>query len=531
MSWLDRTLREVAPVWAAKRERAKLELQRVEYSRAQFAKLSERRRGRDEEKRQMYDAASGGRRLAGWAAVADSSEVMASMLEVLRRRSRDLVRNNPYAASAVGAIVSNAVGTGIQARLPGGASATQKAWRSWSETTACDYTGRHDLYGIQRLVMRAVVESGEVFVLKRVLAEAPLREPQRAPAIIPLQLQVLEAEYLATNVTKGAGGNRVVQGIEYDAKGRKVAYHFHVDHPSSVFVGQPETQRWLAADVAHVFREDRPGQNRGVPWGAPVMTRLNALDDYEDAQLERQRIAACFAVFVVDADDTDRTPGGAAATKNPLSERVEPGIIETLPSGKDVKFSSPAPVSDYAEYVAANLRAIAAGYGVPYEVLSGDLSKTSFASSRIGWLEFDRRLKAWRRDVIHTQLLGPVWMWWAQVASVMGLPANDNAPEWTPPRREMLNPMEDMKTAVMRVRNGFASWSEVILEDGRDPEVVVEAIARDSARFDELGIVLDSDPRRTTQSGQQQASAGATNETPPATPDEEDDPAEPAAAA
>lgn len=513
MSWLAK----IAPGYAASRARAQLDLERLEYTRGKLARESQRRRTSYAEKERIYDAASGGRRLAGWAAAADSGEVMESMLEVLRLRSRDLSRNNPYAAKAVGAIVSNAVGTGIQARLPGAPKTTQEAWRRWAESTDCDLAGRHDLYGIQALVMRGVVESGEVFVLKRVI------DDPRAGRV-PLQLQVLEAEYLAVNVTQG-GSNRVSRGIEYDAAGRPVAYHFYTEHPGSSFFGSKvESRRWLAADVAHVFRVDRPGQTRGVPWGAPVMTRLNALDDYEDAQLERQRVAACFAAFIVDSTDEGQGPGAGGDTSRPMSERVEPGIIETLPSGKDVKFAAPPPVSDYSEYVATNLRAIASGYGVPYETLSGDLSKTSFASARIGWLEFDRCLKAWRRHVIHAQLLGPVWSWWAQVAGVMGLRIN-TLPEWTPPRREMLNPQEDVKTAVMRLRAGLASWSEVIRELGNDPDSVIQEIADDAARFDKHELILDIDPRRTTQSGQQQAT-GAPNEAPTATDEEE-----PAAAA
>jgi capsid protein len=34
----------------------------------------------------------------------------------------------------------------------------------WAEATGCDAEGRLDLYGLQALVMRAVVESGECFV-------------------------------------------------------------------------------------------------------------------------------------------------------------------------------------------------------------------------------------------------------------------------------------------------------------------------------------------------------------------------------
>ena len=94
----------------------------------------------------------------------------------------------------------------------------------------------------------------------------------------------------------------------------------------------------------------------------------------------------------------------------------------------------------------------------------------------------------------------------------------------------MLNPREDIAAAVSRVRSGFASWSDVIREHGNDPDVVAEEIAADFARFDELGLVLDIDPRRVAQSGQQQTtSTGDTTDEP--ADDEADDTEQPAKAA
>lgn len=520
MSWLAR----IAPSYAARRARARLELQRIAQIEQRMAQPTRRQVAQDDlAQARAYDAASGGRRLAGWAAWPDGPGFGHQYLSVLRHRSRDLTRNNPYAAAALGAIVYNGVGQGLRARVTGGSQSLRAAWERWASSTDCDVTGQHDLYGMQALVLRTVAESGECLVRRVIVLGAP-------KGTIPLQLQVLEPEYLDTTATKGEAGNRLVGGVEYSPRGRPVAYHLYSEHPGSYALGAVglKSVRVPAHEVEHVFRQDRAGQGRGIPWGTPVMTRLHALDDYEDAALERARVAACFAAFVYDSYEDGGTPGQAdEARTSTLSERVEPGIIERLPPGTDVKFGSPPPVSDYPEYVAANLRAIAAGYGVPYEVLTGDLSKTSFASSRIGWLEFDRRLKSWRGDIIVRQFLGPVWRWWAQVAAVAEGHITDRATvTWTPPRREMLNPREDISAAVMRVRSGFSSWSEVIRELGHDPDVVAEEIAADAARFDELGLVLDTDPRRTAQSGQQQTATTGDSTDEPA--DDPNDPAAPA---
>jgi capsid protein len=72
------------------------------------------------------------------------------------RRARDAVRNDPYAARIVDLWTGNAVGAGITTRWPDTLHA--EAWRRWSDSTACDAEGRLDRYGLQALVMRAVVD-------------------------------------------------------------------------------------------------------------------------------------------------------------------------------------------------------------------------------------------------------------------------------------------------------------------------------------------------------------------------------------
>ena len=61
-----------------------------------------------------YDGAKSGRRTDGWmAAGGDANTEVGASLISLRNRSRDLLRNNPYASKAIAELVGNTVGTGI----------------------------------------------------------------------------------------------------------------------------------------------------------------------------------------------------------------------------------------------------------------------------------------------------------------------------------------------------------------------------------------------------------------------------------
>ena len=74
-------------------------------------------------------------------------------------------------------------------------------------------------------------------------------------------------------------------------------------------------------------------------------------------------------------------------------EAFEPGMIEYLPPGRDVKFGQPATAAGYGEYMRVQLHAVAAAVGLTYELLTGDLSQVNYSSIRAGLLEFRRRIE------------------------------------------------------------------------------------------------------------------------------------------
>ena len=66
------------------------------------------------EQARKYDGAAGGRRNQNWHAPSTSADAaLGPSLERLRNRSRDLSRNNPFAARAVQVLVNNTVGGGV----------------------------------------------------------------------------------------------------------------------------------------------------------------------------------------------------------------------------------------------------------------------------------------------------------------------------------------------------------------------------------------------------------------------------------
>lgn len=478
---LDRMIAAVSPVRAAQRQAARLRLDGISRVR-----------------RMHYDGATTSHRSGGWRPTGtDANAEIRIAGERLRNVAREMVRNNPFAARAKSVIASNVIGAGVIPTVQTPNKATKRRlealMRAHFDTPSCDYMGRTDLYGLQELAMSTIVEAGEVLIRKR-----PLRAD--SGAALPFQIQIMEPDYLDT-LRDGPlpNGNRSIQGVEFDGSGRVVAYHLFNEHPGTSYPTAIQSERVPADYVLHVFRQDRPGQARGVTWFAPVILTMRDFSDYSEAQLMRQKISACFTAFVTSDDPesvgVDETDAGA-----PL-QTFEPGTIERLRAGESVEFGAPPPITDYDAYSRVTLRSIAAGLGLSYEALTGDLSGVNFSSGRMGWLEFQRSIDSWRNHMLVPQMLYPIGQWFMEAVRITEGVSGSPTIKWTPPRREMISPRDEVPFAIEAIRAGLTTRSEHLRRSGYDPDVVDAELAAEQARADSLGLVLDTDARKRTAYG------------------------------
>jgi len=167
-----------------------------------------------------------------------------------------------------------------------------------------------------------------------------------------------------------------------------------------------------------------------------------------------------------------------------------------------VKFSTPADVgASYETFMRVQLRSIAAGMGITYEQLTGDLTGVNYSSIRAGLLEFRRRCEQFQHQVIVFQMCRPIWRRWIDLAILSGaLPKQSDVvhyynAKWIPPGFAWVDPLKDIKAQTMAVRAGFKSRAEVVSEQGYDAEAIDREIAADNARADALGLSYDTDPR------------------------------------
>lgn len=430
-------------------------------------------------------------------------------------RSRDLVRNNAYAARAVDVRVGSEIGTGITPRFKTGDASRddvlQTMWERWAETSACDADGEHDIYGLQALADRTLIESGEVLIRFRTR-----RMADGLP--VPLQLQVMEGDYLDRSRDgrqQPNTNNTVVDGVEFDPLGRRVAYwlfneHPGSSHPSFLTRQRLESRRVRASEILHIYRKRRPGQIRGVPDLAPVINRLRDLDDYHNAVLMRAKIEACLTAFVTEPDD-DNASGPLERTTDPAGQHsFSPGQINKLRPGEDVKINEPTGSGAHGEYTRSELQAIAVGVGVTYDQLTGDLRQANYSSLRAGRIEIRRQIEQLQWSILIPRLCQPIADEFVRVGAIAGLwPDGPSYAEWMPPAPELVDPKKDHDAVHNMMADGLLSWGQAVQSQGYDPEAQLSDIAHWKRRFEEEGIsmtFIQSD-----------------DEAPPATPDNGED--------
>ncbi len=399
---------------------------------------------------------------------------------VMRGKARSLVQNVPYMRAAIDALVANTIGTGITTySKETGAAKVDKLFADWMKV--CDADGRLDWYGMQSVAYRAMEVDGEVLIRLR------WRRPDDGLPV-PLQLQLLEIDWLDRMRTGPTASGRIVNGIEYDLLGRVVAYWLFNQHPGDVMptlrnVGLV-SRRVLAEDIIHLSSMERPGQGRGFTRLAPVISRVRDLQLYEDAELARKNQESRLSVLA-SGDPTmmanPETFGGQADPAKAASTgelgMLSSGGITLLPPGLNLTTLAPHAAPGTVEYIRHNLHIIAVGVGVTFEMMTGDMGETNFSGARVRLIDFRRQVETMQWLTLVPRLILPVWRAFIQAGKManklpqsMGYECDHSMPKW-----DYVNPEQDAAAEVTLMDAGLLSPVESLRRRGfKSADVIAE---------------------------------------------------------
>lgn len=477
---VDRLIRSISPVWAAKRAAARRALNMLDQAGTRYASG-----GSD------FDRNTGNPNDARPARYVD------------RKRVIDLVATDPFARKALSTLVNNTVGWGITGAPKKAPATFRKLWLEWIKV--CDWYGRLNFYGLQELATRTMFRDGEIFIVFQAISLA------EAAGTVPLRLQLIDAGMLATIITSYRG-NEVVDGIEYDSRGRPSAYHFYQGRPGQRW-HTSKTVRYPAEDVIHLFVPEYVGQPRGVSVFNSVVKRLGDIDEAVEAELVRKNIEACFAAFITQGVDDQGVPFGTLqndAEASPVgiqTETLTPGMINRLAPGENVRFGDPKASGGLNDILRLALLSSAAGTGITYEHF-GDLSHVNFSSYKAGNLEFQRSTGRIQYNTLIPVMLDRIADRFQSAAYLAGLMPNRTYEfNWSPPPFESIDRKGDAEADILEMAAGLESRPAKIIARGYDPDQLREEIANDRNANVAAGLVFAGDTPPSQYAAQQQAAA------------------------
>lgn len=455
--------------------------------------------------RRNYDAAKTDRLRDYWMPISNATaeQTDSPYRQIIKNRARDLERNSDITQAVLQGFTRNVIGNGINVQSKILTNDNQdydelndkieKLWRYWTKPRSCDIAGQLSFTEIQKVLWERKFVDGDIFVIK----------VYDKTSKIPLKLQLVESDMLDTSINfQNENGTKCIQGIEMDANNKPLAYHFKKNLD---FYYQTETDRIPADKVIHLFKKSRPSQIMGVSELAPVMDRIKSIQDFLEAEMIAQRIAACFALFVESENGQRRGSLGRTQdgqTDEERIDRIAPGLIEYLKPGEKISAANPGRNSANAkDFIETQLRLIGAGLGLSYEAFSRSMVQVNFSSARQSMLE-DRKTFQQHQNYLIEHFCREVYTEFViscLTAKLIDIPDfwqdKDRylAHQWVTSGWTWIDPEKEVKAIKEELKSGMTTLANVASSHGKDWKEILIQRAREQKFAEELGLKLDVD--------------------------------------
>lgn len=338
--------------------------------------------------------------------IADADLLAVNEMLLLQGRSRDVSRNNGVVSAAEDKFVTKLGSVKVLMQDENGETniLAQDLWDEFYANPCLDGFGDGNV--MQSTWNHDRFQSGEAIF--RMVTKTKGNENR-----IPLKIQNIESEYLDVTymgfqdpdlLKLPFGSTRY--GITFDEYNSPIYYNFWSERHYGT--RQVNDQPWnrvkvLAEDVGHIFERKRSNQWRGIPIVAPILGTIYALEDFDNALVAQQTAAAAISWIVEQPDGSPLNAMGSVRTAGNANPADPLSKLFFLANGGSVQYTNPGEKfqliqstgigNEIINLIKHELQVIAAAYGIPYYMLTGDTSQLSFSAINGILLELRGRLE------------------------------------------------------------------------------------------------------------------------------------------
>jgi lambda family phage portal protein len=313
---------------------------------------------------------------------------------VMQARMRDMVDNDPTMKRPSDVVVTMGCGKGplvLACVLQKSNSlvpklehtfnfAADEHWERWGK--------RNRIARLFKVGWREWVNTGNVLVVR-------YRNTDGSPGY-----QIKESEQLDRRMDRARsnGQNEISHGIEYDAAGKPVFYHFYKSHPNDDHaMAEGQLSEAVPADrVKHLYIPTRGSQRFGIPFHQAMMRSAADGDFLVGTELTSAAVAALFTAVIKTADDglgdeeeTQFDDGQPNEDANGNTfKKLGPGTVARLQPGEDVQtITSGRPNKAISEFLRFLWLINSQATGISYHRMTGDVAGASYTSLRAAMLD------------------------------------------------------------------------------------------------------------------------------------------------
>lgn len=503
------------------------------------------------------------RELASWQPALHSPDATINLVkDIVDARARDFVGNDGYALGAMAVHKDSVVGSQFKLNLNPNyrilgldevwADEFQQEVEELFTLYAESLNNWSDASRINSFTNLIRLGIGVHFMSGEIVASAEWINNGRRP--YRTAIQMIEADRLC-NPNNEEDSKTLRKGVERNAYGEPVAYHFrtgyetdpYVDGEQYTWIRIPAETRFGRKRIIHVHEQVRPDQSRGIAEMVAVLKQMRMTQRFQDVSLQQAVLQATYAATI----ESELPPesayqqlgqGGttdwaksfltqvAAYSGSARNLQIDGVKIPHLYPGTKFKLlNAGAPTGVGETFEQSLLRHTAAGLGLSYEEFSHDYTKTNYSSARAANNNTDKYMKSKKKSVAD-RYASNIFLLWFEEALNRGdfTTVTRRMPNfyekmnreaytrctWIGSSRGQIDELKETQAAVLRVEAGLSTYEQELARGGQDFREVFAQRKREKDLMEKLGIT----PEKQKMIAGQGAHAGKSKEEPEETP-------------